>query len=229
MPEDSPREFIVIPDLHGRLDALDALLRATGFVDAQGTLAASERHLVQLGDLLDRGPHPRACVQRLMDLQALAPERVHALKGNHEDMALNADADPMARRMWLTNGGGSTLADYEDAFEPLLQPGGRHYEWLKALPLYFEYRNVLFCHAGLGRERKGKLHVEGILWDRPPLEQGSYRAVVCGHTPTASGKIEQSRGVWRCDLGLGHGTEKALQVLILSIGTDTLRTQIVTV
>jgi hypothetical protein len=36
LPEAAPRDIVVIPDLHGRLDALEAMLRATGFVDAQG-------------------------------------------------------------------------------------------------------------------------------------------------------------------------------------------------
>lgn len=223
------QDIAILPDLHGRLDALEALLVATGFVDSRGNVIDSALWLVQLGDLVDRGPRPRACVQRLIDLQAQAPDRVHVLKGNHEDMVLNADSDPMIRRLWLTNGGGSTLADYEGEFEPWLQPGGRHFQWLQALPLYFEYKNVLFCHAGLGKTRKGRLDPEGLLWDRPPLERGPYRAVVCGHTPTATGLVEEAKGVWRCDIGLGHGSEKALQALVLGVGDRVLEAHKVTV
>ena len=228
VPE-APRDIVVIPDLHGRLDALEAMLRATGFVDAQGRLKDSPLWLVQLGDLLDRGPHPRACVQRMMDLQAQAPDRVHVVRGNHEEMALNA-ADPTVRRMWLINGGPSTLADYEGEFEAWLQPGGKHYQWLKSLPLYFEYKDVLFCHAGLAKGRKGKLHAEGLMWDRPPLEKGAYRAVVCGHTVTASGGVEESRGVWSCDIGLGHHrTDTALQVLVLTVGDVVLSPKVISI
>ncbi|MGH7442831.1 MAG: metallophosphoesterase [bacterium] len=221
VPE-GPRDFAVIPDLHGRLDVLESMLRACGFVDARGLVLDSGLHLVQLGDLVDRGPHPRACVERVMDLRAAAPERVHALMGNHEAMLLAADQNPMAKRLWMTNGGSRTLADYEGAYESWIQPGGRHFQWMKSLPPSFEFKNVLFCHAGLAKARKGQLHVEGILWDRPPLTKGAYRAVVCGHTPTASGRIEEHKGVWRCDLGLGHGTEKSLEMLILSIGEQSL-------
>lgn len=221
-------DFAVIPDLHGRDDALEALLRASGFVDRSGVPVQDESfHLVQLGDLIDRGPKPRACVDRMMELQARAPGRVHVLLGNHEAMALEADFDPMAKRLWLTNGGGTTLADYDDGFESLLQPGGRHYEWLKALPRFFEFKQVLFCHAGLGKARRGTLDDEGLLWDRPPLGVGPYRAVVCGHTPTRSGRIEEQRGVWCCDLGLGHHSEKSMQLLILSVSDQTVRGRVV--
>lgn len=223
------QEIIVLPDLHGRLDALDALLKASGFVGPGMKVKASKQWLVQLGDMLDRGPQPRACVQRLMDLQAQAPKRVIVLKGNHEDMAVRSHDDPMAKRLWMSNGAGSTLADYEGKYEAWLEPGGRHFEWLKALPLHFEHEGVLFCHAGLAKMRKGRLHEEGLLWDRPPLEKGPYRAVVCAHTPTKTGHVEEDRGVWRCDLGLGHGLEKSLEALVLSVGPETLLANIVKV
>jgi hypothetical protein len=45
--------------------------------------------------------------------------------------------------------------------------------------------------------------------------------VVCAHTPTASGRIEEKDGVWRCDLGLGHGAEKSLEALVLDVGPGT--------
>jgi serine/threonine protein phosphatase 1 len=226
VPAEDKRDIIVIPDVHGREDVLEAMLRATNFVDGEGRLTPSDTWLVQLGDILDRGPRPRACVERLMSIQQQAPSRVTVLKGNHEEMALHAD-DPAVKRLWLLNGGGSTLDDYEGEFERFLLPGGKHYQWLDGLPLFFEFKNVLFCHAGLGKKRKGRLEADGVLWDRPPLERGPYRAVVCGHTPTASGHIEEVAGVWRCDLGLGHGTEKALEVLVLTVGDSTLASRIV--
>lgn len=225
MDEDQT-EIIVVPDLHGRPEALEAILRGTGFVDSDGNTTPSGTWLVQLGDMLDRGPHPRACVERMMNLQAQSPDRVRVLRGNHEEMALNADDDPMVKRLWLVNGGGSTLADYEGEFEALLRPGGAHFQWMSDLPLFFEYKGILFCHAGLAKKRRGHLDSEGVLWDRPPLERGPYRAVVCGHTPTASGRVEESKGVWCCDIGLGYGSEKTLQVLILSVGDSILKSRI---
>lgn len=214
-----PTTYFVIPDLHGRYDALQAYLRASGFADAEGKVLPGESVLLQLGDLIDRGPQSRVCVQTFIDLQAQAPQRVIVLKGNHEAWALASAWDPKAKALWLRNGGSATLNDYE-GHEALLEPGGSHYAWLEKLPLYHVDQNVLFCHAGLGAVRNGKLDPEGLLWDRPPLSRGPYRAVVSGHTPTSSGCIEEKQGIFSCDIGLGHGTEKSLYYLKLELSNN---------
>ena len=215
--EPLPFEVVVVPDLHGRLDALEAILADSGFVGAKGQLRKTALHLVQLGDIVDRGTQVRACVERLMALQTAAPDRVHVLKGNHEALLVDSYTDPRTKMMWLANGGSATLHDYEGRYEAWIAPGGRHHDWLASLPLTFEKHGILFCHAGLGRDRKGLLTEEGLLWDRPPLVRGPYQAVVCGHSPTHSGKVEEKEGVFACDLGLGHGSEKGLEYLRLSI------------
>jgi serine/threonine protein phosphatase 1 len=225
-PVVSALRVLVLPDLHGRLDALEALLRATGFVDAKGKPRRSATRLVQLGDFLDRGPHPRACLNRLRDLHQAAPSRVQVLKGNHEDMALRAHGDPAAMRMWLLNGGGATLRDYERR-PKLLEPGGADHRWMESLPSHLVLEHVLFCHAGLAKGSRGSLDEPGLLWARPPLERGPYRAVVCGHTPTPSGRIEVRDGVFCCDIGLGHGQEAGLECLALELGPERLDYEIV--
>jgi serine/threonine protein phosphatase 1 len=216
-------EVIVVPDLHGCSAALEAILLHAGFVDAQGKPLPSALHLVQLGDLIDRGPQPRLCVTRLMSLKKAAKGRVHVLKGNHEAMALEALQDPAARPRWLQNGGTSTLRDYDGSHQKLLKPGGAHFSWLEALPLSLEIHGVLFCHAGLGRKRQGQLTEAGLLWDRPPLSRGPYQAVVCGHTRTPSGRIEVKAGVYACDLGLGYEPAGALEYLRLKIRPQGLQ------
>jgi serine/threonine protein phosphatase 1 len=216
----------VLPDLHGRLDALEAMLRASGFVGRDLKPRRGAMHLVQLGDILDRGPHPRACVTRLMALEKAAPDRVHILRGNHEEMALRSGDGPEAMQFWMVNGGSATLRDYDGRYAAWLKPGGAHYEWLEKRPRTWEQGGLLFCHAGLGRQRKGSLDPEGLLWDRPPLTRGDYRAVICGHTPTASGRIEVEKGVYRCDIGLGHRPDAALEILCLRLSESGFSSEI---
>jgi serine/threonine protein phosphatase 1 len=230
MPESALRRIVVVPDLHGCITVLERLLLKIGFVDADGLVTDSDVTLVQLGDLVDRGPESKKCVERMMDLQAAAPARVIVLKGNHEDMVLRAEGDFKISRLWLMEcGGGQTLRAYAGC-EGLIRFGGAHYAWFKGLPHYWEYQGVLFCHAGLAKARKGMIDLEGLLWDRPPVEKGPFRAVVCGHTPTEKGKIEENRGVWRCDVGLGRGAnEDLVEVLSLEISGERFVPRILTV
>jgi serine/threonine protein phosphatase 1 len=196
----------VIPDIHGQLGVLEAMLKASGLFGADDAwVGPADATLVQLGDLVDRGPHSRACVERMMALVARYPERVRVLLGNHEDMLLSEDRE--MNREWLANGGRETLADYGDDFQRLCRGQGEHARWFQSLPLRWEQDGVLFCHAGLHPSDPDGLSRRGLLWARPPLIQGSFRAVVCGHTRTRSRRIEYEGGIFRTDIGLGYPDE----------------------
>jgi len=200
-------KIAVIPDIHGRLDALEAFLKAIG-KPGRGL------SIVQLGDFLDRGPESRACVELLMQLQAGDPGRMIVLKGNHEDMLCRSDGDAKMLALWMANGGGATLKSYGKDFDRLCRGNGGHAAWLSGLPLSWEHEGVFFCHAGIGPGGEGS--DEDLLWRMPPLGLGPWKALVCGHTPTANGRIEAKGGIFCCDLGLGHRQSVALEYLELT-------------
>ena len=80
---------VVLPDLHGRLDVFEAMLRHSGMVDSGLHWKAGRgERLVQLGDLVDRGPDSKACVELAMRLKKEGKGSVKILKGNHEDLLL---------------------------------------------------------------------------------------------------------------------------------------------
>ena len=75
-------------------DNLVAILRFAGLVDAKAKWAGGKAHLVQTGDLLDRGKDARKVLDLLMRLEGEARKaggRVHALLGNHEVMNMLGD------------------------------------------------------------------------------------------------------------------------------------------
>jgi hypothetical protein len=196
------------------------MLRASGLFDEKyAWMGPDDAQLVQLGDLIDRGPKPRACVERMMDLCARYPDRVRVLAGNHEKMLLSEDRE--MERSWLLNGGRQTVDDYGADFKILCRGQGAHALWFKALPLRWELDGVLFCHAGLLPGDPEGRSERGLLWARPPLIQGSFRAVVCGHTRTRSRRIEFEDGVFRVDIGLGDPLE-AQGLEMLKLDTKTL-------
>ena len=133
-----------IPDLHGRLDLLQAALVA---IREQDPTAQSERRIVTLGDYVDRGPESRGVIEYLMD----RPE-IRALRGNHEDMLLGFLDGEYSIGDYLTNGGGATLLSYGQKLGERPDPGvvpPEHRVWLRTLPYMHVTPTHVFVHAGV--------------------------------------------------------------------------------
>ncbi|MCJ7588731.1 MAG: metallophosphoesterase, partial [Candidatus Aminicenantes bacterium] len=79
--------IVAVGDLHGDYENLVDILKGTGLVDEGLHWAGGRSHLVQTGDIMDRGPDARKILDLLMKLEleaALAGGKVHVLIGNHE-------------------------------------------------------------------------------------------------------------------------------------------------
>lgn len=84
-----PERLVVVGDLNGDDDALAVILRANGIIDKSGHWCGEDVHLVQLGDVVNRGSACRAALERLMRLKQQAPSgggQVTVILGNHECM-----------------------------------------------------------------------------------------------------------------------------------------------
>jgi calcineurin-like phosphoesterase family protein len=130
---------IAIPDVHGCLRTLRRL------VEEVVRLERSD-NLYLLGDLIDRGPDAKGVIDYLLALQA-QQYQVAVLRGNHEQMLLDACHDRDDFRLWLLNGGGATLASFgvDDACEiPLL-----YRRFFESLPLYIMLPDYVLVHAGI--------------------------------------------------------------------------------
>jgi len=82
----------IVGDLHGCRSQLNTLLQAHDF-DKQQDL------LISVGDLIDRGPDSLGC------LALLEEPWFRCVRGNHEEMALNA-LQGHESQLWEMNGGG---------------------------------------------------------------------------------------------------------------------------
>ncbi len=229
-----PRQVVVIPDLHGRLDLLQA---------AMNTFPAA--HFLSLGDAIDRGPRSLDTVGLLMELRAEG--RATLLMGNHERMALEGlrwyrqhqgthDLGDYRRAMeglswWMKNGGESVrrelssltlerfprlLADYLDALERLVYVTGDG-QIHSQLP---EAASVLVAHASPPvRHRQYPDPQEALLWLRPfegpfTLPPGVVYSVH-GHTPVRV-PLRLGRHVY---LDLGAYDTGLLSLLPLTVQT----------
>ena len=86
--------IVAIGDIHGDYDQFLILLRSAGLIDEKERWSGGKTHLVQTGDVLDRGPDSRKVMDRLRKLEKGARKaggHVHALIGNHEAMNVYGD------------------------------------------------------------------------------------------------------------------------------------------
>lgn len=86
--------IVAIGDLHGDYDHYIETLRAAGLVNRRGRWTGGMTHLVQTGDIPDRGPDTRKIMDQIDKLAKQAEKAggmVHRLIGNHEAMNVYGD------------------------------------------------------------------------------------------------------------------------------------------
>lgn len=166
-----PDKTYVMTDIHGRLTELEALL---------AQIPAGAR-MVFLGDYVDRGSQSREVVALVRSLQA---NGAVCLRGNHEDMVSMPDP-----RMWLDNGGASTLLSYKHPLSGDLDHAAlqRDVDWFRGLPRYHEDAARVYVHAGVhpAYDLIDQPEAYTQLFRYPEGYDSSYRGkmVVHGHTP----------------------------------------------
>ncbi len=89
----APR-IVAVGDVHGDLAGFRKILVDAGVIDGAGAWTGGDAVLVQIGDLIDRGPSMRGTLDFVMALEPAAAKaggRVVALLGNHEALNLTGD------------------------------------------------------------------------------------------------------------------------------------------
>ena len=172
-----------IGDIHGSYTKVANLLR-----HCSDHCGGNDARFVFLGDYVDRGQRSREVVKLLIETQAAAPDRIVCLKGNHEDMLLNA-ANLQDEMMWLDNGGDATLHSY--GVDRAADIPAEHLAWFEKLPIATSDDKRFFVHAGIMPGIPlAQQHEQVMLWIREPFlsDQNDHgRYVVHGHTPTTTG------------------------------------------
>jgi len=69
MPSVPARRRIVVGDVHGELDGLREILNNAGLINSHDNWSGGDSMLIQTGDVIDRGPYSRECVDLLRKLQ----------------------------------------------------------------------------------------------------------------------------------------------------------------
>ncbi len=163
--------------------------------------------LVHLGDYVDRGPESAQAVRRLASGAATTGCPMVCLRGNHEQMLLDAlSGKRSSMHHWLTNGAEATLRSWGT------RPGAPVAAWraamapelpfLHGLKLHHQVDGYVFVHAGLrpgtalaDQATDDMLWIrEGFLdWNGPLLPEAPGVAAVHGHTPSDGPEMSGQR------------------------------------
>lgn len=205
----APDRIYAIGDVHGCLDRLRELENCIS-MDAAGQ--DGENWIVQLGDLIDRGPHSAQVIDHLL-APAPAGFTRFVLRGNHEQMLLNALHQPETIGQFLATGGDATLRSYGISSEqvdamsrlPVRQVRDlltsaipvEHQGLIGALPHALATPGHVFVHAGLRPGRPlARQSAHDLLWIREEFTASGHdfgAVVVHGHTPAPEPVLEPGR------------------------------------
>lgn len=178
-------DVIAVGDIHGSWDL---------FCQFLAWVKDSEASVILLGDLIDRGDDDLSVLNAtkglLQDHESWGLQSFNALRGNHEQMFMDAAQGTKSQvRLWVGNGG--KLKNLDKMVEG-------HLDWISNLPIFMIVGDTLFIHGGtfpgenpVDTMRNGK--AEELLWMRKPfLTNGpklsewsnTIKKVVHGHTIT---------------------------------------------
>lgn len=205
-----PARTFVMGDIHGRYDALTECLNKSAFDNESD-------HLIQLGDVCDRGEETARVVDRLLKIKHLT-----ALKGNHdlwmEQWLKTGYTDPI----WLRHGGEESIRSYQTVPTYAIP---QHIDFFKNQRYYYiDSHNNLFLHAGFTDDSgpAHEAHPENVCWDRtlwldayhafeakepPPQRLSLFKTIFIGHTSTLKQHSTTSPiciyNLWNVDTGAG--------------------------
>ena len=173
---DEVDRIVAVGDVHGGYDAFVEILRTAGVIDLHNRWIGGRTHLVQTGDVLDRGPDSRKALDLLMALERQAPEaggRVHALLGNHEIMNIRGDRQYVSEEEYDAFRTSDSEAARDRAFDQLAASDRRssrrsRRRWDREHPLgWVEHRAAFGPDGKYGawlRQRDTIVRVGGILF-----------------------------------------------------------------
>lgn len=192
--------IVAVGDVHGDFDQFVKTLRASKVIDEKNDWIGGKTHLVQVGDVLDRGPDSRKAMDLLMKLEEEAPKAggmVHALIGNHEAMVLMGNLSYMNLEEEKAFGGPN---EYREA----MSAQGKYGRWIRSHNAVIKINDLVFVHAGItpafarmspgeinkairddlekGNEHGIAMDPSGPLWDR---------TIATGDEETVTGQLDE--------------------------------------
>ncbi len=185
----------VIGDIHGEIDKLKTIIEKINYDSTQDKL-------IFVGDYVDRGADSYEVYKYIKELDN---DKNIFIRGNHEEMMVDAVLNENKIDLWYHNGGQKTKVSFPNNSE--LKNAAHFFD---SLPYYHTTQDHIFVHAGINPSKSLEEQTEhDLVWIREPFlgakseDFKENRTIVAGHTPVAEVKFEENKIL--VDTGAGKG------------------------
>jgi len=168
---------IAIGDIHGCLKTLVYLIE-------KEILLTKEDKLFLLGDYVNKGPDSKGVIDYLISLKK-QNYQVECLRGNHDQLMLDAWKSDDKSENWILKGGDSTLRSFQ--CETISDIPSTYYSFLSATPFFVELENHFLIHAGFDfnaneifEDTYSMLNIRDMNVDPSKIEG---KKIIHGHVP----------------------------------------------
>ncbi len=169
--------IFAIGDIHGCCKTFKSLL-----IEKINIQRSDEIYCI--GDYIDRGKDSKGVIDFIIQLKAEG-YKIHTLRGNHEQMMLDAFTNKQNMKNWLQNGGGATLRSF--GISSINKLPYEYVAFLDQTKYIIETGKYIFVHAGLNFEIPDPFaDKEAMLWTRDEYFDSAkinYKLLIHGHTP----------------------------------------------
>lgn len=148
-----------------------------------------------IGDYVDRGRDSKGVIDFIIKLRKQG-YHIHTLRGNHEQMMLDAPGNVVKMQHWLKNGGTETMQSFRVKSLNEIEP--KYIRFLKKTKFYIKTKDYIFVHAGLNFSNETLFEdKDAMLWlrdfpsNQPVLES---QILIHGHTPKSLDIILSQHG-----------------------------------
>ncbi|MGM0375858.1 MAG: metallophosphoesterase family protein [Bacteroidota bacterium] len=143
-----------------------------------------------VGDYIDRGPRSKEVVDYILALRQ-SNYQVHTLRGNHEQMLLDARLGGSAHMLWMMNGGEQTLRSFGVTAPDEIEE--KYQAFFADTEFYKTGNGFITVHAGLNFDAEDPFKdLESMLWIRGFRVDRNFlngRLLIHGHTPMPTEQI----------------------------------------
>ncbi len=150
--------LLVVADVHGCSRTLKALVRERW--------NPHDEFLIFVGDLVNKGPKSAKVVEYIRELQTEYPYSVFVVRGNHEQMMVDAhDSLVLPEPSFYTR--------FKKDLIKRGIPLKKTIEWMRRLPLKWENKYVIVTHAGIALHARDPFiaaNLRSVLHNRSALK-----------------------------------------------------------